>query len=253
MSISLKVTGIFLLGAIATSLRAAAPESVYELRIYTTPPGKMAELQARFREHTTKLFERHGMANVGYWLPADAAEGNKLYYVLRHASREAATVSWRAFNADPEWQAVRQASEANGPLVVQVDSIFLAPADYSPATAERSGGPHVFELRTYTTNDGKLEALDARFRGHTIALFARQGMTSLFYWHPTDAGKGAGRTLIYLLAHANPDAAAKSWAAFRADPEWIKVRDESEQGGKLLVPDGAKSVMLAPTDFSGLK
>ena len=248
------MVGIMLCSFVAVAgEQAAATAPVYELRVYSTHPGKMPDLLARFRDHTCALFERHGMVNFGYWLPAEPLAGDKLYYVLEHRSREAAQASWQAFNADPEWQAVRKASEANGPIVSAVESVFLAATDYSPASSALAGPTHIFELRTYTTNEGKLAALDARFREHTLALFARHGIVNLRYWHPTDADKGAGRTLVYLLAHNSRETAAKSWAAFQADPEWIKVRTESELNGKILINDGIKSVFLTPTDFSPIK
>src|SRR4249920_2224276 len=97
--------------AAAISSSASAEQSastVYELRVYHTFEGKLPDLLKRFREHTTKLFERHGMKNVAYWVPADEpAKSNTLIYVLAHASREAAAASWKAFQADPEWIDVR--------------------------------------------------------------------------------------------------------------------------------------------------
>jgi len=106
---------------------------VYELRMYTTYPGKMNDVLNRFGFHTLNLFERHGMQNVAYWTVLDPI-GNQpsLVYLLAHASRAAATVSWKAFEADPEWQKVRDASEANGPLVSNIQSIFLKLTDFSP-------------------------------------------------------------------------------------------------------------------------
>jgi len=234
-------------------VRAAETAPVYELRIYTTNPGKMPDLLARFHDHTCAIFVRHGMVNVGYWLPVEQKDGDKLYYILRHESRDAAKASWKAFMDDPEWQTVRKTSEANGAIVTHVDSVFMSLTDYSPVVPASTTGPHVFELRTYTTNDGKLDALDARFREHTMALFAKHGMMNLPYWYPTDPEKGAGKTLTYLLAHTSQEAAKKSWDAFRADPEWISVRDASEKNGSILIKDGVKSVYLTPTDFSALK
>jgi len=106
---------------------------VFELRAYTAAPGKMDALNARFREHTAKLFEKHGMSNIGYWNPADLKEaGNKLVYLLAFPSQEAADASWKAFRADPEWKTVQKASEQNGKLVTKVESVFLKPTDYSP-------------------------------------------------------------------------------------------------------------------------
>ncbi|HEY4299610.1 MAG TPA: NIPSNAP family protein [Candidatus Didemnitutus sp.] len=249
------IRSIFALIAFSFSGLLAAADSgpVFELRVYTTNPGKMPDLLARFREHTCAIFERHGMVNVGYWLPVDPADGNHLFYILKHPSREQAVKAWKEFGADPEWQKVQKASEANGRIVTKVDSTFLEPVDYSPAIAVPSGTGHAYELRIYTTNEGKLPALDARFREHTIALFRRHGMESVFYSHPLDAAQGAGHTLVYLLAHPDRAAAARNWAAFEADPEWIKVRTESEKDGSLLVPHGVKSTFLTPTDFSPMK
>jgi len=106
---------------------------VFELRIYHAAPGKLAELLARFRDHTDKLFARHGMKSVAYWTPADEPEkSNTLIYILRHRSREAAAVNWKAFQDDPEWQSVRDKSEANGKLVEKIDSTYMTMTDFSP-------------------------------------------------------------------------------------------------------------------------
>jgi len=107
--------------------------TVYELRIYHTYEGKLDDLLRRFREHTTKLFEKHGMKNVAYWTPTDdPLKGKTLIYILAHPSREAATANWQAFRDDTEWQSVRDKSEANGKIVEKVDSTFLVMTDFSP-------------------------------------------------------------------------------------------------------------------------
>ncbi|BCS35186.1 hypothetical protein TBR22_A44130 [Luteitalea sp. TBR-22] len=107
-------------------------QKVFELRTYYTHPGKLPDLQARFRNHTTKLFEKHGMTNVGYWVPQDEpAHSNTLIYVISHESREQAKKNWAAFGADPVWQKVRTESEANGKIVEKVDSVFMDATDYS--------------------------------------------------------------------------------------------------------------------------
>jgi hypothetical protein len=111
----------------------AADQRVFEIRTYTTPEGKLETLNKRFREHTMKLFERHGMTNVGYWMPQDAPlAGHTLIYIIAHQSREAAKKNWNEFNNDPEWKQVKAASEANGPVVTKVESVFVDPTDYSP-------------------------------------------------------------------------------------------------------------------------
>src|SRR5450432_324228 len=95
------------------------------------------------------------------------------------------------------------------------------------------GQNRVFEMRTYTCNEGKLEALKTRFRDHTIEIFNRHGMESVGYWVPQDPEKSK-TTLIYILAHPSREAAAKNWAAFSADPEWKKVSAASEVNGKIV-------------------
>jgi len=106
---------------------------VYELRVYQAATGKLAELLARFREHTTKLFDKHGMKNVAYWTAIDEPKkSNTLIYILEHPSREAATANWKSFQDDPEWKSVRDKSEANGKLVENVESTFLTLTDFSP-------------------------------------------------------------------------------------------------------------------------
>lgn len=113
-------------------LQAAAPGMVYELRTYTTFPGKLDGLNARFRNHTTKLFEKHGMVNIGYWVPQDAPlKENTLIYIIAHKSRDAAKASWDAFRNDPEWQKVAKESEKDGKINQKVESVFLDPVDYS--------------------------------------------------------------------------------------------------------------------------
>lgn len=117
-------------------------------------------------------------------------------------------------------------------------------------TVEAQSNERVFEMRTYTTLDGRLDALKARFRDHTIKLFEKHGMTNIGYWVPQDEPRSKN-TLIYILAHKNRDAAKKSWDAFRTDPEWVKVRDASEASGKIV--DKIDSVFMSPTDFSKIK
>jgi hypothetical protein len=111
----------------------AQGRKVFELRTYTSPEGKLNDLVARFRNDTLRIFEKHGMENVGYWLPADApASSNTLIYILAHDSRDAATKSWAAFRDDAEWKAVAERTQANGPIVSKVESVFLEATDFSP-------------------------------------------------------------------------------------------------------------------------
>ena len=123
-------------GALMVRPRAVEAQSgarVFELRTYTAPDGKLGELQTRFRNHTTRIFQKHGMTNIGYWVPQDAPLAqNTLVYVISHPSREAAKKNWAAFQADPEWQKVSADSQVNGRIVSGVVSVFMDATDFSP-------------------------------------------------------------------------------------------------------------------------
>jgi hypothetical protein len=247
--------------AAALAATAAAQDKkdtrVYEMRVYYAAPGKLDALHARFRDHTTKFFEKHGITNVGYFVPVGENKEGKLVYFLSYPSKEAADQSWKAFTADPDLRKAFAESEKDGKLVAKFERKFLVPTDYSPALKVEAKGDRVFELRTYTTTKGNLPALDARFRDHTIKLFEKHGMTNIAYWHLLPGQKGADveNTLIYLLAHKSPEAAQASFDAFRQDPAWVTARTESEKkaGGSLTEKGGVVSEFLKPTDYSPLK
>jgi hypothetical protein len=227
---------------------------VFEMRTYYAPPGRLDDLQARFRDFTLRLFEKHGMTNIGYWTPIDNPD-NKLIYVLGYPSAEAKAAAWKAFFADPEWNEVRTKTEANGKLVTKVESVMLLATDYSPEIKPAVVGDRVFELRTYTASPGNLKHLNARFREHTVKLFEKHGITNVAYWNPTEGQPGADVMLIYVLAHKSVEAANASFAAFRQDPAWTTARAASEEkaGGSLTVKDGVKSEFLKATDYSPMK
>lgn len=104
---------------------------VYELRIYHVLPGKLDALVARFRDHTDKLFAKHGMKSLAYWTALDEPEmSSRFFYILEHPSRDAATANWKAFQDDAEWKRVKAKSEENGPLVEKIDSTYLALTDF---------------------------------------------------------------------------------------------------------------------------
>jgi len=122
-----------LLGAESRSdAQEPAAARFFEMRTYIAHEGKLADLNTRFREHTNKLFVKHGMTLIGYWTPDGAGKDDTLVYILAYPSREARERSWQAFQADPAWQTARKNSEVNGPLVKKVESKFLNATDYSP-------------------------------------------------------------------------------------------------------------------------
>jgi hypothetical protein len=137
-------------------------------------------------------------------------------------------------------------------VVAAVFGVGFALGGVLQSVVSAQAGSRIYELRTYTAPEGKLKELDARFRDHTLKLFTKHGMTNVGYFHPQDA-PNSQNTLIYVLAHKNREEAKKSWAAFGADPEWVKVRTESEAAGRLTTQGGVQSVFMDPVDYSPMK
>jgi len=131
---------VFLAGLIVGQALHSAPAvaqalgnaRVFELRKYTAPEGKLGDLEKRFRDHTIRIFNRHNMTSIGYWVPQDAPDSQStLIYILAHPSREAAKKNWADFQADPEWQKVSAESQVNGRIVSKVESTFMDALDFS--------------------------------------------------------------------------------------------------------------------------
>jgi NIPSNAP protein len=125
----------FSIGSVTEQLSIAHAQSgkVYELRTYTAPDGKLGDLHARFRNHTMRIFNNHGMKSVAYFSPQDEPlSHNTLIYILEHPSREEAKKHWADFSADPEWKKVSEESQRDGRIVSKVDSVFMTATDYSP-------------------------------------------------------------------------------------------------------------------------
>src|SRR5262245_53748199 len=135
-SLAVLVLGLGLATALAVSAADKGDQKVdtrvFELRTYHAAPGKIDALHARFRDHTCKIFEKHHMTVIGFWSPSDEQKAKRqLVYLLAFPSQEAAAKSWKDFQADPEWKAVKDASEKNGSLVERIESVYLKPTDYS--------------------------------------------------------------------------------------------------------------------------
>ena len=240
---------IFLLSATAV---LAADTRCYELRIYTANEGKLEALNARFRDHTCKLFEKHGLTNVGYWVPEDQSD-NRLIYVISSPSRAAHGKSWKAFLNDPDWKKAFANSIKDGRLVGKIESTFMSATDYSPAVKSViTKKERVFELRTYVTAPDRLKNLHARFRDHTCGFFETHGMKNIAYWTPMDEKKGKSNTLIYIISHWSTPQAKKNWKGFIGDPAWKKAQVASVKDGKILAKAPHK-VFLKAASYSPIK
>ncbi len=223
---------------------------VYELRVYYCLPNKLPDLMNRFRSHTTKLFEKHGMENVGYWTPIQN-DSNALYYILAYPNRAARDLSWKNFMDDKEWQKVMTDSEINGKIIKRISSTFMQTTDFSPKVKSSKKANRVFELRTYYCNEGKLPTLLERFRNHTLKLFEKHGMKNFPYFTTIEENSSIQPKLIYLLSHKSEAEGKKSFETFVKDPKWIKARDDSEKNGKII--EKIESIYMIGTDFSTIK
>lgn len=227
---------------------------VYELRIYHAAEDRFDHLQERFREHTDRIFRRHGLDPLGYWIPVEgpAKKRRRLVYLLKHPSRYQAYRNWIHFNNDREWQKLLEQPRYRGLLSESPTSIFLTETDYSSSIAQSIDQPGgIYELRTYVCNPDKLPLLNQRFREHTTRLFNGHGMRNIGYWNCFDTPDSTN-TLIYLIHHASREQADQNWSNFATDPEWQKVARQSQIDGKFLAQPPER-VYLRSLDFSPLR
>jgi hypothetical protein len=241
-------------------LAAVAADKLYELRIYTTNPGKLDALNTRFRDHTLKLFEKHGIENLYYWTVTEGAEGedpaNLLVYIVAHKDKASADAAWQAFLADPEWQKVARESEAGGAILAgRPYSLYLETVDIptGETAAARADAGRIFELRKYNTGvDGLAGTID-RFQGGEAELFRKHGMETLHFWSALDQS-----SFVYLLAHKDRETARASWQGFFAE---FRSFMEKYNAGRPAPPAGtpppprmtSEIRYLTPTDYSLLK
>lgn len=220
----------------------------YEIRTYTSPEGKLDELDRRFRTYSRVVFAKYQMDRVGFWIPMDNPD-NQYIYILSFADCEDRDPAWDNFLADPFWKKAHKRSIANGKLVTNVDSRMMETTDFSPTVGPSAiENNRVFELRTYTaTTPDKLDDLLARFRNHTMEIFEKHGMTNVGYWLPKDNDN----QLVYILAYPSRFAREEAWQDFGNDPEWQSVYEKSVEDGKLV--EKVESVMMRPTDYSPIK
>ena len=223
----------------------------FEMRIYYCHPGRLDALIQRFTNHTTKIFEKHGMTNVGYWIPTNNTE-NALYYILAYPSQAARDSSWKHFGSDPEWRTVSKKSEETGKIVAKVTSVFMNATDFSPKI-KPSGGPvdQVFELRTYTQLPGRNPAILARFRDHTMKIFKSHDIKNIAYFTTIEKDQAVQSKLVYRVANQSEEAAKSNWGAFVNDPKWKQVSTDSEKDGKII--EKIESIFMTPTTFSTIR
>lgn len=214
---------------------------IYELRLYETVPGKLPALNDRFAKHTVGFFKKYGVGMLGFWID-EIGSTNLLSYIVSFESSSEREAIWTAFRGDPDWLKVRAETEKDGPLLARVRNTIMRLTPYSPEPVINS---NIQELRVYQSMPGKLDALNARFANHTIPLFEKHGIENIGYW--TD-DVGTSEQLIYMLGYPSLGDREKSWASFQADPEWQKVRAETEKDGVLTAK--AVNTIIRPTPYS---
>ena len=264
------------------ALLAQSPSAntLYELRSYVSEAGRQADVLKLIADSGIPMMAKHKQTLVGAWTNVDPKD-ERVFTLLSHKDKASADAAQTAFQNDPEWKEMLQKSVVNGKKpVASVERIFLTTNDYSPALDVKNVGNRVFELRTYVATKGNLPALNARFKDHTVALFAKHGMTNIMYCSVlagekltasklleavSPIGKSSaaieadlpatGNSLVYFLTHASPEAAKVNFGKFAADPEWQKAYKGSEAaaGGSLTVKGGVQSLFLTPTAFSPIK
>lgn len=233
---------------------------LYELRFYTTNPGKLEVLQARFRNHTLKLFERHGIENIIYWTVSEGDSksnedaSNMLVYIVAHKNEAAMKASWAAFRADPEWKAVAAKSEENGKILAKPPrAIFMRETDFSAddePTAGSSNAPsRLWELRQYNDGAERVPFTVDRFGSGESEIFTKHGMQTVKFWTATDKS-----AFIYLLAHRDKAAADESWKGFKSEfPAFMKKYRDEHPNLPTGRGNGSEVRFLIPTDYSPRK
>lgn len=220
----------------------------FEIRKYYANEGKLPDLIKRFEDHTMRLFEKSGMENIIYFVPIEN-DDNSMTYILGYPDEKSRDRMWEKFGSDPEWQKAKKESEVNGGLVKSVDQTFMKLAKgLNNTQVHKPSG--VFQLRTYTCFDGKLDNLITRFKDHTQDLFEKQGLRNYPYWVTVEKD-GSQPKLVYLLADKDQASFERNFQNFLKDPAWVKARDASEADGKIV--EKVDAVFLKTLPYSPMK
>ena len=240
-------------GSPATTLPDSAPRMprvddgpVYELRIYAAAEDRLGHLIARFREHTDRLFRKHKMEPVAYWLPTDgtAKEKRRFVYILKHPSRYAAYQNWNAFTHDPEWKrGVLEKPEFQRLLSERPESIFLTSNGF-PNKSNRSNTPSIYELRIKTAKPEKLAALYQYHNDQGLKLHLKHDIHTMGCWFAYDRPESEN-ALYTLLRHPSRPQAELNWKSLESDSAWRKTK------GNLA--EKTERLYLKPLNFSPMK
>jgi hypothetical protein len=262
---SKSLVAVCLIAWAASSLNAQEPEKkgkLYELRFYVANPGKLSALHDRFRNHTLKLFEKHGIENIIYWdvVKGDKSDGDKaentMVYIIAHKDEAARDASWKAFRDDPDWKKAAEESEKDGKLLAQAPVVILmrdvefSPPDETP-NSDAKTEPRLFELRQYKDGPERVPYTVDRFGSGEVEVFQKAGMETLKFWRASDDS-----AFIYLLGHKDDAASDASWKAFMKDfPSFLNKYKDSGKGPPETAAkgNGIEVRFLKPTDYSPRK
>lgn len=240
--------------------RLPAEIRLYEWRAFQAAPGKLDALHSRLRDHQIPLLEQHGMFTQGVFVPAGENPEQRVYVLVAAEGLGPTHDGWKAFRTDPKWleAAAKSEEDEGGEPVLQDGHQRLVKTTWSPQfQPTKSAEPRVFELRTYTCPDSeKHMALQRRFREHTMKLFEKHGMQNIVYWVLDDDEPESRQKLIYLLAHKSKEAAKRSFAAFREDPDWLAAKEASEKKARGSLTEkegGVVSEFFVATEYSPLR
>ena len=199
---------------------------VYELRIYSANELRFGNLIERFREHTDRLFKKHGLQVVGYWTPTEgpSKKRRRFIYILKHNSRYDAYLNWVSFSNDKEWERVLDQPKFQGLLALKPESLFMQASEFSGMIdGDKITPGGIYELRTYVANPGKLKSAEEKYTKNIVKLLQMRGIKDLFGWRAFDPPESKN-TFIRLLHHPSEKEAVLNWKSFINDNEHANVQ-----------------------------